>query len=194
MLVAGCKRAAYRTAHGLADAQQGCGESVAGKRSHVQWREAKWEEKERDGFMTSKRIMALVAAAALAAMLGLAACGGSSASSSAASSASASAAASSAAAASPSASASESASASATSASAAAASQGSYIGDQAAIDIALEDAGFTAAEVTGLSAELDLDDAVVHYDVEFKQGGMEYDYDIDATTGAILSSSSEVDD
>ena len=35
---------------------------------------------------------------------------------------------------------------------------------------------------------------VVHYDVDFKQGGMEYDYDIDATTGAILQSHSEVDD
>ena len=62
------------------------------------------------------------------------------------------------------------------------------------MDIALKDAGFAAADVTELEAELDLDDAVVHYDVEFKQGGMEYDYDIDAVTGEILEAHSEVDD
>ena len=62
------------------------------------------------------------------------------------------------------------------------------------MNIALGDAGFIAGDVVELSVELDLDDAVVHYDVDFKQGGMEYDYDIDATTGAILTSRSEVDD
>ena len=45
-----------------------------------------------------------------------------------------------------------------------------------------------------LDAELDLDDATVHYDVDFNVGGMEYDYDIDATTGEVLYSNSEVDD
>ena len=69
-----------------------------------------------------------------------------------------------------------------------------YIGKKAALAIALKDAGFAAGDVTALKCELDLDDAVVHYDVDFKQGGKEYDYDIDATTGAILQSRSEVDD
>ena len=68
------------------------------------------------------------------------------------------------------------------------------IGDEAAIEIALQDAGFTQADVVDLSCELDLDDAIVHYDVDFKQGGMEYDYDIDAATGEILVSNAEVDD
>ena len=76
----------------------------------------------------------------------------------------------------------------------AAPSTASYIGDQVAIDTALKDAGFTAADVTALTCELDLDDAVVHYDVDFKQGGMEFDYDIDATSGAIITKHSEVDD
>ena len=62
------------------------------------------------------------------------------------------------------------------------------------MDIALKDAGFAASDVFDLSVELDLNDAIVHYDVDFKQGGMEYDYDIDATNGNILSSKSEVDD
>ena len=75
-----------------------------------------------------------------------------------------------------------------------AASADSYIGEQAAIDAALKDAGFAASDVTELEAELDLDDAVVHYDVEFKQGGMEYSYDVDAVSGAIIASESEVDD
>ena len=62
------------------------------------------------------------------------------------------------------------------------------------MEIALADAGFTTADVTELEVELDLDDAVVHYDVNFKQGGWEYDYDIDATSGAILTATSEIDD
>ena len=69
-----------------------------------------------------------------------------------------------------------------------------YIGDQQAIEIALKDAGFAQADVTELEVELDADDAVPHYDIGFKQGGMEYDYDVDAATGDILKSESEADD
>lgn len=50
------------------------------------------------------------------------------------------------------------------------------------------------ADTYELKVELDLDGAVVHYDVDFKAGGMEYDYDIDATTGEIIYFTSEVDD
>ena len=161
--------------------------------------------------MGNKKLLALVASAALVAALGLAGCGSSqasSASSSAAAESSAAAAASSsaaaessAAAASSSAAATEasSASAAATEASspaAAATTQNSnnYIGEDAAKEIALTHAGVAAADCTELKVELDTDDAVVHYDVDFKQGNMEYDYDIDASTGAILVSKSEVDD
>ena len=49
-------------------------------------------------------------------------------------------------------------------------------------------------DVYDLSAELDLDDAVIHYDVDFNQGGYDYDYDIDAATGAVIYVNSEVDD
>ena len=54
-----------------------------------------------------------------------------------------------------------------------------------AIAIALADAGFTEAQVTRLRAEFDRDDRVPEYDVEFHQGGFEYDYEIHAETGAI---------
>lgn len=72
--------------------------------------------------------------------------------------------------------------------------QDAYIGNDAATAAALADAGFAASDVTELQCELDLDDATVHYDVDFKQGGYEYDYDIDATTGQIIFKNAEVDD
>ena len=151
--------------------------------------------------MVSKKMIALIAAGALAACVALAGCGGQAASSSAASSAAASTAAASTSAAASSAAASSaaastpaaSASAASTPAASSSAAAPAYIGEEAAKDIALKDAGFTAGDVTELKCELDFD-AIPHYDVDFKQGGMEYDYDIDATTGAILQSHSEVDD
>ncbi|MBQ9004829.1 MAG: PepSY domain-containing protein [Atopobiaceae bacterium] len=81
-----------------------------------------------------------------------------------------------------------------TESSAPAPAQNNYIGDEAAKSAALAHAGFAATDVTELESELDLDDAIVHYDVDFKSGGMEYDYDIDAVTGEVLTFSSEVDD
>ena len=44
-----------------------------------------------------------------------------------------------------------------------------------------------------MRVELDLDDAVPHYDVDIRVGNTEYDYDIDATTGAVLKYDSEID-
>ena len=53
--------------------------------------------------------------------------------------------------------------------------------------IALDHAGFTADQVRFLHAEPELLDQVPHYDVEFQEGRWEYDYEIHAETGAILS-------
>ena len=72
--------------------------------------------------------------------------------------------------------------------------QPTYIGEDAAKKAALSHAGLDESAVTSLKVELDTDDGTVHYDVDFKQGGMEYDYDINATTGEIMKSKSEVDD
>ena len=58
--------------------------------------------------------------------------------------------------------------------------------------IALSHAGVGSANFT--KVELDTDDGVRVYEIEFKVGNVEYDYDIDASSGAIISSSSEIDD
>ena len=41
--------------------------------------------------------------------------------------------------------------------------------------------------------ELDRNNGVLHYDVEFKVGNVEYDYEIDAQTGDICEREREVD-
>ena len=52
---------------------------------------------------------------------------------------------------------------------------------------ALAHAGFAADQVTGLRTELELDDRVPHYDVQFRQDYWEYEYEINADTGEIIS-------
>ena len=58
--------------------------------------------------------------------------------------------------------------------------------------IALKDAGLGSATFT--KAKLDTDDGVKIYDIEFRSGNMEYDYEIDAKTGTILEMDAEIDD
>ena len=53
--------------------------------------------------------------------------------------------------------------------------------------IALKHAAFSAGQVNGLRSKYDFDDAVAHYDVEFRVGQWEYEYEIHAETGAVLS-------
>lgn len=55
-----------------------------------------------------------------------------------------------------------------------------------AIAIALKDAGFAEKDVTGLHAELERDDGVIYYDVDFYKDAKEYDYEIHAESGKIL--------
>lgn len=65
---------------------------------------------------------------------------------------------------------------------------GNYISADRAKQIALNDAGVKEANAVFLRANLDWDDGRMKYEVEFYSGTTEYDYDIDAVTGAILSS------
>lgn len=53
--------------------------------------------------------------------------------------------------------------------------------------IALEHAGLTADQVSRLRTEYEVDDGVPRYEVQFRQGRWEYDYEINANTGAIIS-------
>ena len=69
----------------------------------------------------------------------------------------------------------------------------SYITAEQAKKIALEDAGVQAADAVFLRAQLDWDDGRAEYEVEFYSGNAEYDYDIDALTGAIRSSDRELE-
>lgn len=53
--------------------------------------------------------------------------------------------------------------------------------------IALEYAGFGADQVSNLRTEYEIDDGTPQYDVEFYQGAQEYEFEIHAETGKILS-------
>lgn len=61
-------------------------------------------------------------------------------------------------------------------------------------EIARNHAGITAANATFIKAQLDYDDGMQTYEVEFYSGRMEYEYEINAVSGAIISHSAEMDD
>jgi len=69
-----------------------------------------------------------------------------------------------------------------------------HIGKDAAVDAALRHAGISAGEVRRVECELDRDDGKTVYEIDFKSGGREYEYEVDAFTGAILRAESEYDD
>ncbi len=73
-------------------------------------------------------------------------------------------------------------------------SSGTDIGMDKAQEIALNHAGVKAGDAYEFEAELDHDDGVTVYEIEFKSGNMEYEYKIDAYTGAILEHEAEIDD
>lgn len=70
----------------------------------------------------------------------------------------------------------------------------SDIGTQAAKSAALRHAGLSESQVRELQVEWDSEHGRAVYEVEFKSGGMEYDYVIDAATGAVLDHETERDD
>lgn len=58
-------------------------------------------------------------------------------------------------------------------------------------EIALEHAGFRADQVTALHTEYEIEHGIPQYDVEFHHEHWEYDYEIHADTGEILSFSKD---
>ena len=59
--------------------------------------------------------------------------------------------------------------------------------------IALEDAKLAEKDVTFVKVELEFEDNRLVYDVEFYSGNVEYDYDIDAVSGAIVSADRDIE-
>ena len=74
------------------------------------------------------------------------------------------------------------------------ASSGSYIGVEKAQSIALEHAKLSAADVSKLKTELDAEDGIMVYEVEFTYKNTEYEYDINAKSGTIEKNKKETDD
>lgn len=70
-------------------------------------------------------------------------------------------------------------------------SSGSYIGETKAKSIALSAAGVSSSQASGMRCHLERDDGRWEYSVEFRSGTMEYEFEIDAYTGVILSRDAE---
>ena len=68
------------------------------------------------------------------------------------------------------------------------------IGYAKAKSVALNHAGVSEGKAYDMDIELDDEDGILVYEVEFKSGNMEYSYEINAATGAILKHEAELDD
>ncbi|MDY5334631.1 MAG: PepSY domain-containing protein [Vescimonas sp.] len=68
------------------------------------------------------------------------------------------------------------------------------IGYAKAKSVALNHAGVSENKAYDMDIELDDEDGRLVYEVEFKSGNMEYSYEINAATGAILKHEAELDD
>lgn len=69
-----------------------------------------------------------------------------------------------------------------------------YIGEQKAKSAALSHAGVSADNIREYECELDRDDGIVVYEIEFKSGNYEYSYEINATDGKVLKYEKDFDD
>ena len=71
------------------------------------------------------------------------------------------------------------------------ATQGKDLGKDSAKNIAFEEAGVTEDQVARLRVSKDRDDGRVVYEIDFDAGETEYNYDIAAKNGEILSAETE---
>ncbi len=70
-------------------------------------------------------------------------------------------------------------------------SSGDEIDLEAAKRIALQNAGVESADAAFTKAQLDYDDGVAEYEIEFVAGSTKYEYEISAANGTVLKSSKE---
>ncbi len=69
-----------------------------------------------------------------------------------------------------------------------------YIGVDKAKSIAVGHAGFSVADVTFSKAKLENDDGYTVYEIEFYKDAVEYDYTVNAATGAVMEFDSDYND
>ncbi len=76
------------------------------------------------------------------------------------------------------------------------ANDGNLIGEERALAIAYEKAGVSAADVTEWEIELDIGKKTqtLFYEIEFKAGGFEYEYELIAATGEIVEEEIDAED
>ena len=72
-------------------------------------------------------------------------------------------------------------------------SAASSIGESKAKEIALQHAGIGASQVSWIIVQQDYEHGRMEYEVEFYAGNQEYDYEIDASSGKILSFDYDID-
>ena len=59
--------------------------------------------------------------------------------------------------------------------------------------IAFEDAGVKETDITSLETDTDREGNRRYYEIDFKAGGYEYEYDIDIESGKIIKKDKEID-
>ena len=74
------------------------------------------------------------------------------------------------------------------------ASDKAYIGQEKAKAAAIAHAGLSDSDVSYFETDMDTENGIMVYEVEFKCDGYEYEYDINALTGEIVKYSREKDD
>lgn len=71
------------------------------------------------------------------------------------------------------------------------ASDKAYVGEDKAVEAALAAAGLDRSQISGLKSEIDYENGSMVYEVEFLSGGVEYEYEINASTGEVVKTESE---
>lgn len=73
-------------------------------------------------------------------------------------------------------------------------SESDFIGEEKAKEIAVKSAEINAEDLTYEKIRLEKDDGIWQYEVELRVGRTEYDFDINAETGEIISHDVDYDD
>ena len=69
-----------------------------------------------------------------------------------------------------------------------------YISEAKAKSAALSHAGLDSGSITEYECKLDREDGRMVYEIDFKCNGFEYEYQIDAVSGAIVKQDKDIDD